>query len=62
MSFLASMLWALLTVANPGLGFGHGYAPSTIAPVHGLHHAKGGMRPMDTNSGGPTAPSPTGSP
>lgn len=56
MSFLVSVLWALLTFANAG--FGH-----TAAPPHGFHHAKGGvLQPMDTNGGGPTAPAPAPSP
>ena len=66
MSFLVSVLWALLTFANTGFGHtaapGAASAPAAIGPVHGFHHAEGGMRPMDTNGGGPTAPAPAPSP
>lgn len=65
MTFLVSVLWALLTFGNVGFSHiapsGAGYAPAATAPVHGFH-AKGGMRPMDTNGGGPTAPAPAPSP
>lgn len=65
MTFLVSVLWALLTFANAGSGHtapsGAGYVPAASAPVHGFHHT-GGMRPMDTNGGGPTAPAPAATP
>ncbi len=57
MSFLVTVLWAFLSFANPGMGqpldLG---APSVSAgaPVHGLHHSKGGLHAMDTAVGGPT--------
>lgn len=49
MNYLVTILWALLTLG--AFAFGHD------APARAFHHTSGALRPMDTNSGGPTAPS-----
>jgi len=52
MNFLVSILWALMALGASA--FGHGVHAGTML------HAAGTLQPMDTHSGGPTAPSTPG--
>lgn len=49
MNYLVTILWALLTLG----AFAFGRDPG----AHAFHHAAATLQPMDTHSGGPTAPS-----